>query len=92
MVVSGPFPLSVRIDKTETTSREVTIHLSNGVKVDVVSHAGYLHIHFSGIKDGVVAGLFHHLPPDSGVPTLQLPNHLDVSYEARDDERSQSGS
>jgi len=67
------------IVKTEVTGDNIRVTLANGVTFDVSSNKGYLHLHFSGTKDHIVATPCHNYP-DIAIPKMNLSNYLDLAY------------
>lgn len=66
------------ITKTEVQNDFIRVTLDSGVTVDMAFHnPHYIHMSFSGIKDGITAGPFHNHPE---LNSAKLANYLDVSY------------
>lgn len=58
----------------------VTVTLKNGVTVDLSFNEDYVHLHFSGTKDNVVATPFRFVPNCAKVESA---NYIDVCFTAK---------
>jgi hypothetical protein len=66
------------IIKCESTVGNVRITLADGVTIDISPNRGFLHLSFSGIREGVTASRFAKRA-DCG-PVLKYANYLDIEY------------